>query len=814
MTSLVIVESPAKCSKIQGFLGQGWKVIASMGHIRSLIADLDAVGLERDFEPKFEFLKEKAKAISALKEAARGAKTVYLASDDDREGEAIAYSVALLLGLPVETTPRSVFHEITEKAVKKAITEPRRIDMNRVNAQQARSVLDMMVGFTISPLLWSHVGPSLSAGRCQTPALRLVCERETSIQEFNSSTVWRLKGKWNNVSDFSFDAILKDELEDEESALNFLENIHGDTGGTILQAETRVWNESPPKPLITSSLQQEASALFSSNPKKTMMIAQKLYEAGHITYMRTDHAVLSEEAVVEAAGLVQKLYGEAYVQKSQAPKPQKKSAQAQPPAQEAHEAIRPTHFDLRELDASWETLDRKIYKLIWNRAVQSVMTPAKGDERTIVFTANGDPGEFPWEAKWRRTTFLGWKKIGSASAKLDESDADAQEEAAQATWIQAASLKEGDSLHWSNLEAYPVVSKPPPRFNEATLVRELEKKGIGRPSTYASLVGTLFEKKYVEKKDKPAQQIQMKQYSVQTIGVWPPVAQTVSKLVGAEKEKLIPTALGQTSLQFCVQQFPKLFAYDFTSQMETRLDKVATGEESWKSLCRDTWASYKDHYLQLKTGSKTSSAKGQASSSSRVREFGGGLKAVLGKKGPVLLQEDPSGDATKTSFYGWPGTVGFQELNEADARAFIAAKATVAWGQMDGHPILKKSGPFGPYYECNGIRVPGSDTDTIESVQQKLAAKKSATLHTLGPFEFRKGPYGIYMFKPSKDGKKPTFVGLPEGLDPIALTLEAAERIYQNGSAARGPGGRGRGRGGARGRGRGRGRGGSHTPAS
>ena len=823
MTSLVIVESPAKCSKIQGFLGPGWKVIASMGHIRSLEQDLDAVGIERDFEPKFEFLKEKAKAIASLKDAAKSAKTVYLASDDDREGEAIAYSVALLLGLSPETTPRSVFHEITEKAVKKAIAEPRRIDMNRVNAQQARSVLDMMVGFTISPLLWSYVGPALSAGRCQTPALRLVCEREKAILDFSSSTVWRLKGKWASAATkFPFEAILKDELEDEESALNFLENIYSDVGGTILEAQTREWFESPPKPLITSSLQQEASALFSSNPKKTMMIAQKLYEAGHITYMRTDHPVLSEEAVQEASALVQKLFGEAYIQKSSPIKKAKAgtekanaaAAAAPAPAQEAHEAIRPTHFELQELDASWESLDRRIYKLIWNRAVQSVMAAAKGDERTITFVADGDPGEFPWEAKWRRTNFMGWKKIGTAAARLDESEEAAQEESAQAIWIQAASLKQGDKLKWNTLEAYPVLSKAPPRFNEATLVRELEKKGIGRPSTYASLVATLFEKKYVEKKDKPAQQVQMKQYSIQTLGVWPPVGHVVSKSVGAEKEKLVPTPLGSTSLQFCVQEFPELFAYDFTSQMESRLDKVATGEEFWKHLCRDTWKAYKDHYVELKT-KKSSSSAGKGPSA-KVREFGEGLKAVLGKKGPILLQEDPSGDAKKTKFYGWPGNTGFQELSESEARAFLAtleAPKLDAWGTFEGQPILKKSGPFGIYFESNGVRVPGNEMDTVDSVVQKLATKKSSALHVLGPFEFRRGPYGVYMFKQSKDGKKPTFVGLPEGLDPCALTLEAAERIYSNGSqqkkesgrgtsTVRGRGGRGRGRGG-RGGGRG-----------
>ena len=821
MTSLVIVESPAKCKKIQGFLGSGWQVIATMGHIRALEEDIGAVGIDRDFEPSYTFMKEKAKAIAQLRDAAKKANTVYLASDDDREGEAIAFSVAMLLGLNPQTAPRAVFHEITQKAVKNAVTNPRLIDMNRVNAQQARSMLDLMVGFTISPILWNHVGPALSAGRCQTPALRLVCEKEQEIQKFTSSTVWKLKGLWS-AGAFPFDANLKDELEDEESALNFLENIHKDTGGTILNAVTKGWSEGAPKPLITSTLQQEASALYSSNPKKTMLIAQKLYEAGHITYMRTDHPILSEEAIQEASEIVKTLCGEAYLQKADAPKKteaaKKKGKQAETPqAQEAHEAIRPTHFNVQDLPSSegWDSLDQKIYKLIWNRAVQTIMAPVKGDERVITFVADSDPGEFPWEAKWRRTTFAGWRKIGTALALLDETEATAEADAVQAIWIQAVGLKVGVKLKWKTLEAAPQVSRPPPRYNEATLVRELEKKGIGRPSTYASLVGTLFEKKYVEKKDKPAQQLQFKQYKVSP-NVWPPKSEVVTKSVGAEKEKMVPTPLGMSCLQFCVKEFPQLFAYDFTSQMETRLDKVAQGQEFWKNLCRDTWNSYKDHLEELKTTKRTTVAGGP---NPKVREFGGGLKAVLGKKGPILLQEDPSGNKENTAFYGWPEGQSFYEIKEEDARKFVESKTTqeetTNWGSYEGVPIVEKKGPFGIYFECGSTRVNYTPGDTAETVSAKIQQKKSQTSLALGAIEIRQGPYGYYMFKKAAGNKKPVFVGLPEGLDPKDLTKEAAERLYQNGLEQKKAGpptnsGSGRGRGGFRGRGsgaRGRGRG-------
>lgn len=810
MVNLVIVESPAKCSKIQGFLGPGWVVQATYGHIRALQEDLNAIGLDRDFEPTYAFLKEKAKSISNLKEAAKKADTIYLASDDDREGEAIAFSVAALLGLNVATTPRAVFHEITATAVRQAVANPRRIDMNRVNAQQARSLLDMMVGFTISPLLWSYVGPALSAGRCQTPALRLLCEREEQITKFSAETVWKLKGDWQTQSHgFGFPGVLKDELEDKDSALNYLENIHEETTATVFTAETKAWTESGPKPLITSTLQQEASALYSCPPKKTMIIAQRLYEQGHITYMRTDHAILSEEARGDAEGMVTKLYGDAYVNKTEKKVSKAKDA---PKAQEAHEAIRPTHFDIVMLpcDEKWDELERKIYRLIWARAVQSVMSACKGDERVATFLADGDPGEFPWESKWRRTTFPGWRRVGLSTVQLDETEVQAEADAVQAIWIQAISLRQGDKLAWKALEAAPVTSKPPPRYNEATLVRELEKKGIGRPSTYASLVGTLLEKKYSEKKDTPAIPTTVVSYILNTLGQWPPKETKITKQIGAEKDKMIPTPLGTTLLKFCLQEFKELFAYEFTAHMETRLDKVAQGEEQWKQVCRDTWNSYKTHYAELKTtkkGSKGAELKAQraADSASKLKEFSEGIKAVVGRKGPIVLKEDPSGDKEKTKFYGWPEGVDFQTITEEQVLQFIQSidnPTPSSWGTYNGTPIVMKKGPHGHYAQAGSLNVKVMNGDTAEMIQQRFEEKSKASLHSLGDFEFRQGQYGPFMYKKAAAGKKPQFVSLPEGLDPKSLTLEAAERIYTNGLQQKSSRG---GRGGRGGRGRGRG---------
>jgi DNA topoisomerase-1 len=798
MSSLLIVESPAKCSKIQGFLGAGWRVIATMGHIRSLEEDLGAVGLDRDFEPRFQWIKEKSKAIAQIKEAAAKATAIYLASDDDREGEAISYSVATLLKLNPATTPRAVFREITESAVKAAVAAPRRLDMNRVHAQQARAVLDMMVGFTISPLLWKYVGPALSAGRCQTPALRLLVDQEKAIKNFTASTAWKIKGIWSG-----FEAALTEELEDQESSTNYLENIHNETPGKVTSAHTKPTTEQPPKPLITSTLQQEASATMSLQPKRTMQIAQRLYEAGHITYMRTDSAVLSEEAKAAAINWVRTTFGDEYVaakpdavkkakvkstqakapaapQEAHEPRKQVRSAPAPPAAQEAHEAIRPTHFDIVELpaDEDWTAPDRKLYKLIWNRATQSVMAASRGEQRTVEFVATGDPMEFVWRAVWKRQLFAGWRKIGQAATNLDETE----EETENASWATAEAIDVGTTLNWTSLEAWPQESKPAARYTEATLVRELERKGIGRPSTFAALVGTVLDKGYAEKRDTPAREVKAPRLRLEP-NQWPPTTTTETKKVGAEKQKLAPTALGLSVLEFCLKEFEQLFNYDFTRTMESRLDDIADGTEQWKVLCRDTWGSYKDKYAALKEGQGTAAA-GPA----RQRLFGD-IKAVQSKKGPLLLKEDAT-NKDNTVFYGWPAGVSFQDITEADVSAFIATKTQpAAIGQHNGKPIVKKVGPFGTYAECDGVRVPWTPEDTAETLATKLGAKSQAALHSLGPFEFRTGPYGVFMFKKDLKGPSRKFVNVPTGVDPKALTQEAAIKIYQTGLQQKAKGG-------------------------
>jgi len=806
---LIIVESPAKCSKIQGFLGLGYKVIASMGHIRGLVPDLDSVGLTKNFEPTYEFSKEKAKAIAQLRACAKEADSVILCADDDREGEAIAYSVAVLLKLNPLTNPRAVFREITKTAVCNAIQRPRTIDMNRVNSQQARAMLDMMVGFTISPLLWKHVGggTALSAGRCQTPALRLVCEREQSIESFKAESSWSLSGTFTVAGQITgknsiWPATMCEALGDEESALNYLENHHTDAKGKVRSATTKPWTESPPQALMTSTLQQQSSNLYSCNPKRTMQIAQKLYEAGHITYMRTDQTSMSDEAIQLAKRTVEARWGKQYMGELKARAvPQKTKAStassqpAAPAAQEAHEAIRPTHFEHSQLPESedWSNQDKKIYHLIWLRAIQSIMAQAKGEGRTVVFDLEGDESELPWEAKWKRTIFQGWKIADEKDSQLASAlaeDKEEPEESAEASWKLAEGIKEGQGITWKTLKAKPQESKPQGRFTEATLVRELEKKGIGRPSTFASLISTIVDKAYIEIKDIPQTIQQSKTYSLNAVNQWPATTEAFQMKKGGEKARIAPTPLGLTILEFTLKNFPDLFAFDFTAAMETKLDKIAEGSEPWKKVLEDTWKSYKDRYGALKSKS------GGTQVNAKRKEFSDGLVAVMTGKGPLLLKEDVDGNKDKTIFYGWPPGKQLQTITEEEALAFIQEKSKQLAGdfigEYNGHQILRKKGPYGLYAECNGARVNCLTDTSLEDIIAKLQAKQESPARTLGPFQIRTGQYGPYLMKSggtTSSSKKPVCVSIPKGTDLDTLTAQQAGEIFEAGLKAKAAGG-------------------------
>ena len=731
---LLIIESPGKQKTIQKYLGSEWKVAASLGHIRGLEQNLNF--LKNDFEPSYEFIKEKAKAIKELKEASKGC-DIYLGADRDYEGEQIAYSVCLLLKLNPKTAKRVTFTEITEKAIKKAIENPGIIDMNRVNTQKTRAILDMMIGFTMSPLLWKYVAPSLSAGRCQTPALRLVVEREHNIDNFKTSSSWHLCIHW--IKNITFVGHMEDELEDEESALNYMEMVNTQSYGTILSNDIKQWSEKAPDPLITSTLQQQASAMFHINPKETMRIAQELYEAGHITYMRTDKAIMSEDATKDAIQWIQENYGEEFIQS------ERKVIEKKGNVQEAHEAIRPTHMEVTSVG-----LHDKIYGLIWQRAIQSVMASAKGETRTVRIQID----EYKWSSKWKRTTFEGWKRAGKV-AKID----DEEEESSDWNTIE---LEVGEKVEWVDMKASPKETKAQGRYTEATLVRELEKFGIGRPSTFASLLSTIQEKNYVEMKTIPAKEVVIKEYNV-TPNTWPAKEMEIKKKIGAEKNKLVPTELGRSVLQFIIKHFDDLFNYGFTSQMEKRLDKVAEGDD-WKQVLRDMWDSYKERYEELNSKNGANGAK--------VKEFNG-IKAVQTKKGPLLLIE-----GIKTEFLGWPSGVTFEDMTEEIALQFKGTKQEI--GTWNNEPIIKKTGKFGEYLQCGDVSITYQEEEfdkTIERFNAKKDAKKDAK--KFKEYEIRTGQYGPYIMKTTL--KKPQFISIPKGINIDTLTEKDVDALYKAG---------------------------------
>lgn len=788
--NLVIVESPAKCSKIQGFLGPGYRVVASMGHIRALEESLEAVGIDADFEPRFEFISTKAATLKNLRDAAKGARQVYLAADDDREGEAIAYSVALLLKLPLDTTPRIVFHEITETAIKAALASPRRLHMNRVWAQQARSMLDLLIGFTLSPLLWSHVARGLSAGRCQTPALKLLVEREETIQTFTSTSSWRVQGTWlspgsHNHNQQALPASLVDSLEAEEDALTYLENRKNQPTLVVHSTTTRPWTAKPPPPLMTSTLQQQASALYGMSPKATMSIAQKLYEAGHITYMRTDTTALSAEAAAEARAWVTATHGPDFLGdlKAEAKGPKAPGdLKDGPKAQEAHEAIRPTHMELEDVDTEG---GQSLYTLIRNRTLQSVMAAARGETCTVILHAPDEAEEeiLPWSMTQKRTTFEGWRRQGGGVAALEEDETTAVDE--QSTfWAATTALAKGHVLTWATLQASPHDTKPPGRMTEAILVRELEQKGIGRPSTFSSLIATVQDRGYAVLTDVAGTDVALTTYSLPAPSAWPPTKTTTTKKVGQERKKLMPTPLGLSALVFLEKHFSHLFAYSFTSGMETRLDQVEQGTYAWKQVLRDTWSTYKDTYTELKAA---------PSVNPKIKELGtDGLKAVLSKKGPLLLRGTTKED---TVFYGWPSGLAFSDITEEAARAFLAAAAAAvaATEVWNGHPLMRKTGPHGPYVRWNGTTLSVKADESLDSIKERLTAKTSAVasggtatsgpLKTFKDYVIRSGPYGPYILKPAL--KKPQFVSVPKTVTIDTLTESDVAALYTQGLAAK-----------------------------
>ena len=809
---LVIVESPAKCSKIQSFLGDGYKVHATMGHIRALDTTLDSVGIEREWDPRYVELSSKKDAISKLRNAAKGCSSVLLASDDDREGEGIAWHVCFVLKLNPATTQRIVFHEITKTAILAAVAHPRLLDMNKVNAQQARAMLDLLVGFTISKVLWNRVAPKLSAGRCQTPALRLVVERDAEVENHTSSAFWKLRGEFKAKS-LVFEAQANVDLETQPQAYAILEKVKNNTSATTTSVKTSVSTSNAPKPFITSTLQQEASSSHGLSPKSTMQAAQKLYEAGHITYMRTDNAVLSTEAATAIRAYITETHGEAYLgpegayvasggaeetpAAGVAKKGKKKSggAAAAAPAetaapQAAHEAIRPTHPEEAEPLIS-DATQKTVYKLIWKRAIQCQMAAALTDVRKITLTLDADPATV-WSAEQTKTQFAGWRI-------LERSDPSRVATAEAQYTVGTSELVNGAKLTWTTLHADEQFTKPKGRYTEASLIAELEKRGIGRPSTFATLVSTIVDREYVEKTNVEGKTQDSRHYTLKP-AVWPPSLTTEKHKLGAEKNKLRSTGLGRSVSDFLGREFSDLFNYEFTAGMEADLDHIAKGEKPWKSLLQTTWDTYKDRYAAMSVG-------GAAAKAAKERELGPGLKVILSRKGPLFVQEAPAAAGAgskakpKAKFAPLPASVTYESATAEDAAAAFSAATKAAegtlLGSLEGTPIYQKTGPYGPYVQCGDTRMPLRGEHDLDSICEKLKAKISFAAastdlsgasapynRVVGEYTIKRGPYGLYFYKHGL--KRVTFVKFPAALNPDAVTVADLNPVYSDGIKKKG----------------------------
>lgn len=800
---LIIVESPAKCAKIQEYAGSDYKVMSSMGHIRALKQDLEAVGINRDWVPQYENMQTKAKTIRDLKDNAEKATEVILATDDDREGEGIAYHICALLKLDPRTCPRIVFHSITKQEIQTALQNKRTIDLNKFHSQQTRAMLDMMIGYTLSPVLWKQLnsnGLALSAGRCQTPALKLVLDRDLEIENHAAKRFWSLAAVFA-INQSQVEAKC-DKLESDTLTSEYLKTVTKDTKSRLTHLKESVRTHSAPKPLITSSLQQEASKTYNLNPKATMAAAQKLYEAGHITYMRTDNAFLSGEGADLCRAEIVKRCGNDYLgpmgqhqeqqqsqeqtkdqEQQEEPKPktkkkQSKQSQAQATqAQAAHEAIRPTHPETDTIEDLGPN-EEKVYRLIWQRALQSQMALAKEDVRTLTFTIDNDPEQKAWLSEQSKTNFLGWKLL-TQTTKTEQTNKDNE-----ALWLLWSTIAINTVAKWHSVTAEEGFTKAASRFTEASLIHELESKGIGRPSTFASLVTTIVDRNYVEKSDSAGTQLDIRKWTIKTPNQWPPSEQKLKQTIGKESNKLQATPLGRTVAEFLYKHYDDIFAYSYTAQMEKELDLVANGTRSWKQLLQSNWDLYKTRYETHTTTVLDPEAK--KAQANKKRDLGEGITVVLTRKGPLLLKEE-----TK-DFASLPQGSSFETVTLKQAQNAYTLKAGLDFGVYEGVALKKKKGPYGYYIQYDKLNVPCKPDDTVESIIEKIKQKQNQTQtqdqtpayeRKVGDYTIKKGPYGLYFFKHTL--KKATFVSFPQTSDPDKVTAADMPALFQLGMNAK-----------------------------
>ncbi len=666
--NLVIVESPAKAKTIEKFLGKDFKVESSFGHIADLPSKELGVDVDNDFEPKYIVDKDKKALVKKLKDLAKKAEVIWLASDEDREGEAISWHLAEELGLDKKKTKRIVFNSVTKAAIQKAIENPREINYNLVNAQQARRVLDRLVGYQLSPVLWKKIKPGLSAGRVQSVAVRLIVERERSIEAFTPEASFRIAAEFKTSSGSSFSAKLGKTFASKEEAQTFLEkNIGADF--SVSKLDKKPAKKSPSAPFTTSTLQQEASRKLYFSVGRTMQVAQRLYEAGLITYMRTDSVNLSKEAVNGAKDAIVKNYGEKY-SKIRSFTGKSKGAQ------EAHEAVRPTN--LENQSPSLERDQSKLYDLIWKRTIASQMSDAELERTNVKIKASKHPEEFT--ANGEVIKFDGFLKVYMEG--VDEEDLAEEQEG------MLPAMKVGEALQNIFITATERFSRAPYRFTEASLVKKLEELGIGRPSTYAPTISTILNRGYVEKGTIEGKERKYVQLLLESDNI---KVKNLSENVGSDKGKMVPTDIGMIVTDFLVANFANILDYNFTAQVEEDFDEIASGEEDWKKMMKSFYKDFHPNVLDVEENADRASGERILGKDPKT---GKQVSVRLGRFGP-MVQVGTVDDEEKPTF---ASLLPDQSLNTITyEEAMDLFKLPRKLGVYEGEEVEANVGRFGPY---------------------------------------------------------------------------------------------------------------------
>ncbi len=757
--NLVIVESPAKAKTIEKFLGDNFMVRSSFGHIRDLAKKGLGIDMDGGYAPQYEIPADKKKLVEELTKLAKS-KTVWLASDEDREGEAIAWHLTEVLGLPIESTKRIVFHEITKRAILEAIESPRRVDMNLVNAQQARRVLDRLVGFELSPILWKKVRPQLSAGRVQSVAVRLLVEREREIISFNSTPYFRVVAQFYTEGDKKnlFKAELSTRCSTREEAEAILK-MCADSDFFVSKSELKPAQRFPQPPFTTSTLQQEAGRKLGMSVSQTMQIAQHLYEQGLITYMRTDSVNLSVQALAQCKEVITNLYGENY----SAWRTYKTKSKG---AQEAHEAIRPSYIDRQQIDGT--AAEKRLYELIWKRTVASQMVPAEIDRTTIVIEDNERRMQF--NATGEVIRFDGFLKLEGSDTSEDDSTQEKLEGI-------LPKMSEGERVDRYQITASERYTQAPPRYNEASLVKRMEELGIGRPSTYAPTITTIINRGYVVKQNKEGQKRQCLQLTLTVAGKI--TEKSVSESYGKEKNRLQPTDIGIVVNDYLEEQFAPILDYNFTANVEKEFDKIAEGEITWGNMLDGFYEPFHkmvDHAIGTQ-GGKTS----QARVIGIDPQSGYPVKARIGRYGPMVEIEVPAGE--KPRYASLKKGQLIESITLEEALELFALPRTL--GEFEQMEVSVGIGKFGAYirHGKSFTSLEKSDdpyTITLERAISLITAQRERTAAANTPIKsfeedselfIKSGMYGAYIAYKGKNYR------IPRNKKAETLTFEECMQI-------------------------------------